>query len=204
DHYLGKQRTELDWIRNGLRGWNVSEDTDSDGQPSPDANLPDRIAFARKYWVEDQQRYFMRTANREERKSERHKSWIHGLLAATLIAAIVLFLRLWIADWICDRWRLDRAEWLLALPIMLIELLLAGAALIHHYSDRMAHAEHAKQYNRMAAIFARALDLIPQKLVWENLEDAQCCLRQIGKEALAENGDWVLLHRERPLEVPHP
>jgi hypothetical protein len=28
-------------------------------------------------------------------------------------------------------------------------------------------------------------------------------LRELGQEALEENGDWVLLHRERPLEVPH-
>ena len=28
-------------------------------------------------------------------------------------------------------------------------------------------------------------------------------LRELGEEALEENGDCVLLHRERPLEVPH-
>ncbi len=25
----------------------------------------------------------------------------------------------------------------------------------------------------------------------------------LGQEALMENGDWVMTHRERPLDVPH-
>jgi len=33
--------------------------------------------------------------------------------------------------------------------------------------------------------------------------EVQALLEELGKEALVENGDWVLLHRERPLEVPH-
>jgi hypothetical protein len=28
-------------------------------------------------------------------------------------------------------------------------------------------------------------------------------VRELGEEALAENGDWVLIHREREVEVPH-
>jgi hypothetical protein len=28
-------------------------------------------------------------------------------------------------------------------------------------------------------------------------------IEELGKEALSENGDWILLHRDRPLDVPH-
>ena len=31
---------------------------------------------------------------------------------------------------------------------------------------------------------------------------APALIEELGKEALVENGDWVLLHRERPLQVP--
>jgi hypothetical protein len=31
---------------------------------------------------------------------------------------------------------------------------------------------------------------------------AQRLLHEVGVEALAENGDWVLLYRDRPLDVP--
>jgi hypothetical protein len=31
---------------------------------------------------------------------------------------------------------------------------------------------------------------------------AQRVLAELGREALAEHGDWLLLHRERPMEMP--
>jgi hypothetical protein len=34
-------------------------------------------------------------------------------------------------------------------------------------------------------------------------DECQKLLEALGKEALAENADWVLIHRDRPLEVPH-
>lgn len=95
-------------------------------------------------------------------------------------------------------------EWLRSLPIITIEMLLAIGALLHHYNERMAFYEHAKQYRRMRGIFDQASELINQALQSRNLECARDGLCNLGKEALAESGDWVLLHRERPLELPHP
>jgi len=85
-----------------------------------------------------------------------------------------------------------------------LETLLAAGALLHHFDDRMAYAERAKQYQRMASLFAHASDLLGKFLDREDYENAVNCVRKIGKEALTENGDWVLLRRGRPLEVPHP
>jgi hypothetical protein len=68
----------------------------------------------------------------------------------------------------------------------------------------LGYAEHAKQYNRMAALFARGSELLGKFLEREDRVSARNCVRKVGIEALTENGDWVLLRRERPLEVPHP
>ncbi|MGE3163573.1 MAG: hypothetical protein AB7O52_01555 [Planctomycetota bacterium] len=38
----------------------------------------------------------------------------------------------------------------------------------------------------------------------ESLPVFDATLRELGREALAENGDWVLMHRERPIEVAPP
>jgi hypothetical protein len=35
-----------------------------------------------------------------------------------------------------------------------------------------------------------------------NIEAAQRIIYEAGCEALDENGDWLLLHRDRPVEVP--
>ena len=33
-------------------------------------------------------------------------------------------------------------------------------------------------------------------------DEALDLVRELGKDALAEHGDWVMLHRERPIELP--
>jgi hypothetical protein len=85
-----------------------------------------------------------------------------------------------------------------------LEAILAAAAIFHHFNNRMAFAEHAKQYERVAALFAHGSQLMGKFLKHHDYKNAVQCVKNVGNEALAENGDWVLLHRERPLEVPHP
>jgi len=91
------------------------------------------------------------------------------------------------------------------LLILLIALFPAAGALLHHYLETMAFAEEAKQYKRMAHLFKRAdqqLQSQPQSAETDQLSPEQQLLFELGKEALAENGDWVLLHRKPPLRVP--
>ena len=55
----------------------------------------------------------------------------------------------------------------------------------------------------MAVVFTHAQRHLQQSLLAAGeLGSAQELLLQLGKEALIENGDWVLLHRERPMELP--
>jgi hypothetical protein len=36
----------------------------------------------------------------------------------------------------------------------------------------------------------------------DDLPAAQLLLLMMGRQALAENSEWLLLHRQRPIEVP--
>ena len=54
----------------------------------------------------------------------------------------------------------------------------------------------------MSEIFSRAEDSLQGLLKAGDFEESHELIKELGQEALAENGDWVLLHRERPLEVP--
>jgi hypothetical protein len=75
-------------------------------------------------------------------------------------------------------------------------------ALLHGYTEKQALSEHVKQYDRMSVLFANAKQRLGEALDSESLHEARLLLRELGREALAENGDWVLLHRQRPLEIP--
>jgi hypothetical protein len=81
------------------------------------------------------------------------------------------------------------------------------AALFHNYSEKRAFAEHVKQYQRMKGLYQYALERIDgaihKAMEANDYREVGCLIRELGKEALAENGEWILLHRARPVQVPH-
>jgi hypothetical protein len=193
DHYLGKLRSELDWIRNGFRGWNIVEGRENHGTVDS-VEVEDRrnrLGFVRKYWIDDQLRYFGRAAESNLIKQQCvERAGLICLWSVGVLGVVLLFL--------------TNNAFYFDLVAIILEALLAAAALLHHFNNRLAYAEHTKQYNRMVLLFARASDLLGKFLEHDDYENAYDCVRSVGNEALTENGDWVLLHRERPLEVPHP
>jgi hypothetical protein len=196
-HYLRTHRTELDWIRNDLRGWRLtSGDTGPQSrlQPPP---LADRLRLALDRWVDHQRRYFAAADAREHARAKRFETLTTagiGLAAGvTIVMGTVVGLHL-----------VDGESALVEVWLIVIEAGLALGAIAHHYIEKMAFTEHAKQYGRMQAIFARAAVLVRRAIGSNDLDGAQDRLRRLGREALEENGDWVVLHRERPLEMPHP
>ena len=90
--------------------------------------------------------------------------------------------------------------------------LLVGGALSIAWGERNLLSEQSFQYSTMAALFGdaeaelkRKLELLEQKI--ENGQDLSETLQEIkefalalGREALAENGEWLILHRARPFE----
>jgi hypothetical protein len=199
DHYLGKQRSELDWIRNGFRGWKMEEEggaggaADSTGQSEQSLGEQGSwLGFVRKYWMDHQREYFSRTAKRSLKKSEDIE--LVGYIC--FVAVILLGARFF--------WPDMREEKYLGPVAIALESFLALAAILHHFNNRMAYEEYSKQYERMASLFARGSELLGNFLERGDNENAARCVKLVGSEALTENGDWVLLRRERPLEVPHP
>jgi hypothetical protein len=205
DHYLGKQRSELDWIRNGFRGWRMedeggaSDTADSPGQDEDSRSEEiNRVGFVRKYWIDHQQEYFSRTAKRSVKKSEDIELIGHICIGAVVVVGAQMLLGAafsWPEFW-KDEYRDPLA--------IALEAFLALAAILHHFNNRMAYEEYAKQYERMASLFARGSELLGSFLERGDIENAERCVKLVGREALTENGDWVLLRRDRPLEVPHP
>jgi len=93
--------------------------------------------------------------------------------------------------------------WTHGIVMLAIVTLAVTAGLRHGYNQQMARSEHAKQFGRMAELFDAAEKHLAAQLKAGDTGSASDLLKELGQEALEENGDWVLLHRERPLEVPH-
>ncbi|MGA2738450.1 MAG: hypothetical protein ABSG65_13500 [Bryobacteraceae bacterium] len=188
EHYLRSQRSELDWIRTGLRGWQIHP-TDDQQQPG----RLDDLKLILKHWVRDQRDYFRRKREQNEDKA-RHNQWvIRSLITFAVAMGVILFVSA-----LLDHKPSIRIE------LLLVETLLAAGALWHNCNKLMAYEQHAKQYGRMYDLFAYASKRISDAVSKERVKEAQELLRELGKQALAENGDWVLIHRERPIELLPP
>ena len=201
DNYLDKQRTELDWIRNALRGWSIGV---KDRWTIAFANVRERLDFVVEHWVNDQLAYFKKKSKQNEDSAELMERAVSLSVTLALLGAVgIAVAAIWNSAFHHDWWESPKSEWL-AWPIIAIDLFLALGALLHHFRERMAYSEHAKQYRRMMGVFQNASEMIRAKLDSNDIAGARRCLRNLGREALAENADWVLLHRDRPLELPHP
>ena len=182
-NYLRKQNDELQWIREALRGSNIL--------PVPKQNL--NLVY--KHWIKDQENYFMKCAQRQHEKLEkleRYSDWLYGSGLFVSIIAIVFW------DF------LEHAKGLHHMLIVFMGFTPIVAALWINYSEKISLHAQSKQYSRFAIIFNRARKIFES--LKENTEANQIQIKQLvkelGKEALIENGDWVLLRRERPIEIP--
>ncbi len=78
-------------------------------------------------------------------------------------------------------------------------------ALVFVYAEFHGLAEDVARSEQMSSVFARAEQMLRELPAhWEphqRQEQARRIYRELGREALHENGEWLLLHRERPLDI---
>jgi len=185
--YLSKQQSELDWIRYAMRIWGLL------ALKGCEEKVTSRSLMAVKtYWLTDQMNYFGRKARDHNQTANQLDTIAKGFFWLGLFVmtpAMLLIHGLKVGGEALDPWMM------VATPLFFV---IAGS--INFYSYRMLFSEHAKQYARMYGIFKKSLHLLDGAADDETRQ--QFIILAVGKEALAENGDWVLIHRERPIEVP--
>ncbi len=184
--YLRKQLDELRWIREGLRA--------TGAVPPPAAAQP---ALALQCWVHGQAAYYTARARLHERRVLRLSRWSGLFFAVGLLAAFSL-----VALWRPLEQHTAWHHW----AVLIMGFAPVGAALWEAYGERIGARTQANQYARFAAIFGRAerfiglLELEPASPARRARE--LTLLRELGREALIENADWVLLLRDRPIALP--
>lgn len=185
-NYLRKQLDELRWIREALRGC---------------ATLPPRAQprMERVFedWIKGQTRYFRARTAHQEHLMHRIE-WASGAFLATgLIAALALVV-LWPA--------LERHAGVHHWIVLVMGFTPIAAALAEAFAEKSALRAQANQYARFATIFQHAETVMTRLQSRapgaERSAAERAVVRQLGREALMESGDWVLLLRERPLVLP--
>lgn len=184
--YLRKQLDELRWIREALRA--------AAALPPPQTAHPE---LALKYWVGGQAAYYADRAHSQRKRMHLFERSSQLFLGAGLLATVVLVL-FWDRLESLPLWH----RWL----VVLMGFAPIGAALWETYAERLGLRTQVNQYVRFAGIFRRASRFAEQLDRNPSRHDRQhalvALLRELGREALMENGDWVLLLRERPIVLP--
>ena len=188
-HYLSKLKTELDWIRNAIRAWTAT---------LPTSRITPNLRIVQECWVNDQLKFFRKASDRDFRHRKREWIWTKVPLIAVVVISVALLV-IGFAS-LND----GSSEWLgrvySAGTILMVILPAIGGAYLA-YSAKMAFNEQWKQYVRMRQLYELASNRLHQAIAEPNEKAVPKVIRALGREALEENGDWVLLHREREFEI---
>jgi len=199
DHFLREQRDELEWIRQAVL---VSELGESEANNLATAS---QIKNIRNWWIEDQRAWLLDAKKGSKGKADDNerlsKKW--GLLAKGFVIsgfltvlALIPF-HLWLASHFGDA-----GNWMVGVGVAVYGLLFAVGGLCKVYQEVKAFSEQANRYRRLGLSMTLARNRLDTLLAEGNLAQARCLLLNVGKTALSENSDWLLIHRARPPSVP--
>jgi hypothetical protein len=185
DSFLQKQDVDLSWIRHAMRSTSLLRDAAFEA----DAPWLDWVVAR---WVGDQagrdgQLGYYRDGTRRRERAYRLTTLL-GLLALAggIAGALALLL---------GGERLpETTQQQLLLAMGLLPLL---AGIREAYSYKKADKELIKQFRFMARLFASCRQRLDRS---RDEREVRHLLRALGAACLEEHAEWILLHRDRPLE----
>jgi hypothetical protein len=185
DNFLQKQDVDLAWIRHVMRSASLRRDRNH----APD---PRWVPWVIDQWVGDRKAgagqlgYY--AAKSRVRAATYRRTVRFGQLALWGGIAMAGFLAVFAT-------RLSDTQAVVLLIFMGILPLLAGIR--DAYSHKKADKELIKQYRFMEDVFGNARRLLDSD---DDIEFQRRVLKAVGDAALEEHAEWLLMHRERPLE----
>jgi hypothetical protein len=213
ERYLQQVRGEVAWTRKAVQALLL---------PDPDfvrtfQMLPaeEQIACLKKVhacWVKDQEHYFKETRQSSHAKGRRCRRVGYALAFAGWLLAATPFMfsedpgsdgaepARSMATPHQSPWR--SAEHPHPWVLILAGVLVVGGALIIAFGERRLYEEFGRQYSRAFDVFSAANRELDRLLKRNDIAGAHCLLRELGREALTENANWLVLRRSRPVEMP--
>ena len=177
DPYLRKHRDHLQWIREVMRSANLFD-------PQSEPNLCD----IKEGWICKQYEYYRNTAdknNKLSRKLEKLQNTFFLLGIISILIAIIL--------------KVAHIYNILLVSTVLITFFPFLAGLIEVYISRSTVEITGEEYKRMEKILEKA------NCEWNKAKKDSTkveIIKEVAKEILRENGDWLLLHHHVSDKIP--
>jgi hypothetical protein len=187
--YLRTQQSELQWIRMLLRVAAFLHRPDSIRSGAPD---PDPL----RHWIDEQRSYFQAASNRTARIQALLQSTVGTLVPVYVVLslAVGIFLALWHGSPDFE----SHLRWASGAFAALGAVI---AALLTSYSRTRAFSEDAKRYRRMYLLFDEAQRELHAAIDAKEEVAVRELAVALGREALAEQAEWLLTQRERPVGI---
>jgi len=185
DNFLQQQDTDLGWIRHVMRRASLQR---MRGQAPP----PEWVAWVVDEWVGDtgaargQLAYYARKESENSARYRRTSRLGTLCLWSGIGIAILLVLT--------GQYGQTGVRQGLLIGMGVLPLI---AGVWDAYSHKRAEKELIKQYAFMGRVFRKARALLDGS---RDIEFHRRVLRALGQAALDEGAEWLLMHRERPLE----
>ncbi len=194
DSYLAQLRGEIAWARRALQ--NACPPPASWAQafrklaPSEQCK---RLEVVRQDWVRDQADFYRRSHDDNHRWATRsRRTGLAFAVTGWLLAGLLLVPTV---DLVGSA--VHPAHWVLIASSLLV---VAGGLLLA-YSERRAHEELARQYDRMRALFERGDEALCEAIASGDVATGQQIVVELGREAITEHAHWLILRRARPFEI---
>jgi hypothetical protein len=189
--YLKRHRGELNWIRFVLRNW------------FPTAGSPGTTSspHALNSWISNQLDYFAgldRHSGAIKKNRDKNLRCQHWALVCIYIAAFLGFLAAAVtaAALFFSGEREEGANTAGHVLTFACGFFIIVTAVCYTIRERFAFSEHEKNYTAMRNLLLNA------NHEQERGQPVPTTLRELGEQALTENAEWLMLHRERHATDP--
>jgi hypothetical protein len=189
DHYQTQQVGEMVWIRDAISECALF-DVGKISRNEHYSEIEQTYKLA-GIWIKSQKDYFQeKSLSLSRRRRVYHRI---SFAAATLGLVVPL------AGFAVLRQRLP--EWIEPCSSVAGATLMWWAALGWSYVERRGLGQLARQYARMYRVFASAEERLETFREQRRFEFCRQTIFELGRNSLAESGDWLALHRERKLSL---
>ncbi len=196
EHHLRHQRGGLLWVRCALHAQRLLLVVQRRGTtPVTVAPLTERLDWVAEYWLGAQLQYYDQRTRYYRRRLRRHVEWIN-LCCATGVVLYAVWL--WHYTHPTGRGRF----WLDGLKGQLISFTFLFAVAVGWFGDALALPDHTRRYYRMSLDLSLELSKLRRTLGRGDLEAASRQLADLGRKVLAENGEWLVIQRDRQMIRP--
>jgi hypothetical protein len=182
EHYLQLVKTEVGWVREALRSISFCA-------LISDPKRHAAIDLVRKFWIEDQIEYFVGANQAVVEGKSLYCKKLQQRLDFGANAALFVGVALVGTAGAASLYPIPPIIKAAASAYSASFFLMAGV--IKGYLAAMGYAEQAVSYEKMGAIFRGAL-----RLFYHDQSRRTECLFALGKQALAENAEWLIQHRK--------